>query len=86
MKTTNARVSPWGGSWSATPFFHRALCLLLLWPVLAVAGEKHGFNGLDDPGQYDNNQLTWRKAEMTWYESYPSSSGYALIANRRNRQ
>jgi hypothetical protein len=59
---------------------------LLLWPVLAVAGEKHGFNGLDDPGQYDNNQLTWRKAEMTWYESYPSSSGHASIANRRNRQ
>lgn len=79
MKAKIARVNPWGGSWSATPFFHRALCLFLLWPVLAVAGGEHGFNGLDDPGQYNNDHLTWHKAEMTWYESYPEPGSEECI-------
>ncbi len=32
---------------------------------------EHGFNGFDDPDQYDNDDLDWSLANLTWFESYP---------------
>lgn len=76
-----------GGSQSATPFFTgRArlalLLVLVFYSALCIAGDEtadHGFNGLENPDQYDNRQLTWSKAEMTWYESYPEPGSEECI-------
>ena len=72
----------WGGSRSAAPLIRALVTALLLCSVsVALAGDaaSHGFNGLDNPDQYDNNQLNWRKAEMTWYESYPEPGSEECI-------
>ena len=37
--------------------------------------DEHGFNGFEDPGHYDNDDLVWRKAQLTWFESYPDTNG-----------
>jgi len=39
----------------------------------------HGFDGLDDPDQYDNDDLDWDDANLTWYESYPDPNSEECI-------
>lgn len=71
-----------GGGLTATPFF-KAIALLVVCTVafssLAAAESAHGFNGLSDPGRYDNSQLTWREGNMTWCESYPEPGSERCI-------
>jgi hypothetical protein len=40
--------------------------------------DDHGFNGVAADA-YDNSKLSWRKANLTWYESYPDPGSEECI-------
>ena len=43
------------------------------------SSDEHGFNGLDDPDSYDNDELDWSLANLTWFESYPDPDSEECI-------
>jgi len=50
-------------------------------PADIDTGEKseHGFDGFSDGTTYDNNDYTWKKANLTSYESYPDPNSEECI-------
>jgi hypothetical protein len=75
-----SRTANRGGRLSAAPIaWALPILLILSFQLNAGEPEAHGFNGLDNPDQYDNATLSWRKANMTWYESYPEPGSEECI-------